>query len=475
MPRTLWWNRASGITVTALLLVTNLLSGCSPVGETKLDAVKRAGELVVLTRNSPTTYYQGPDGPAGIEYDLAKAFAKYLGVSLRIEVPNRSGKIIPMITDNEADFAAAGLSITPDRLKIVRFTPPYQRVSEQLVYRAGTTAPKDIQALQGQPIDVVAGTSYVESLSQLRLLYPHLTWTAVDNTETDDLLLQVKDGKVKFTIADSNIVALNRQFYPELHVAFNLKTPDELAWAFPLSNDSSLYDEAVKFFGEMRKSGEIEHLIERYYGATNHFDPINIAVYIQKIKDALPDYEPLFEEAGKKYGLDWRLLAAMAYQESFWDPEAVSPTGVRGIMMLTQTTADHMDVADRLDPADSILGGAEYIRKMINRMPARIREPDRTWMALAAYNVGINHLEDARIITQRQGGNPDKWNDVRKRLPLLAKYVWYSKTKNGYARGYEPVEYVDRIRTYYDVLVKIDRESRARHHNDALDLKVPAI
>jgi len=475
MPRTLWWGRASGITFGALLLATSLLSGCSPFGESKLAAVKRAGELVVLTRNSPTTYYEGPDGPAGIEYDLAKAFADYLGVSLRMEVPDQFRDIIPMIVNNQADLAAAGLSITPARLKIVRFTPPYQQVREQVIYRAGTKAPKNIEELQGHPIDVVAGTSYVENLAQLKLLYPGLQWTAVDNTETEDLLLHVREGKAQFTIADSNIVALSRQFYPELQVAFDLQQPEELAWAFPLSQDNSLYNEAVKFINDMRRSGELDHLIERYYGAANRFNPINMAAYIQKIKDELPTYEPLFEAAATKYNLDWRLLAAMAYQESFWDPRAVSPTGVRGIMMLTQTTADHMEVADRLNPADSIAGGAQYIRHLIGRLPARIQEPDRTWMALAAYNVGINHLEDARIITQRQGGNPDAWNDVRKRLPLLAKYFWYSKTKHGYARGYEPVEYVNRIRTYYDVLVKMDRERRAGHHNDALQLKAPAI
>ena len=112
---------------------------------------------------------------------------------------------------------------------------------------------------------------------------------------------------------------------------------------------------------------------------------------------------------------------------------------------------------------------------MLNQLPAHIPQPDRTWMALAAYNVGINHLEDARIITQEQGGNPDSWKDVRKRLPLLAMHSWYSKAKYGYARGYEPVEYVKRIRTYYDVLVKIDRETRARGRNDALQLRAPAM
>ncbi len=457
------------------MLVSALLSSCTPFGESKLQMVKKAGEILVLTRNSPTTYYQGPDGPAGIEYDLAKAFAKRLGVSLRIEVADRSRDIVPMIANNQADFAAAGLAVTPDRLKIVRFTPPYQQVRQQLVYRAGTTPPKNLSALQGQALDVVSGSSYIEHLQQLKLLYPSLKWTAVHDAEAEDLLIEVQQKKALFTIADSNIVALSRQFYPELKVAFNLDPPENLAWAFPDSNDNSLYNAAVKFLDDMRRSGELAHLIQRYYGATSSFTPINIAAYREKIKTALPTYEPLFQASGRKYDIDWRLLAAMAYQESFWDPNAVSPTGVRGIMMLTKTTAERLHIADPLNPNSSIDGGAEYIRDIINQLPSHIPEPDRTWMALAAYNVGTSHLEDARIITQQQGGNPDKWKDVRKCLPLLAIHAWYSKTKYGYAHGYEPVEYVKRIRIYYDVLVKMNRERRAREHNDALHIRAPAM
>ncbi len=458
-----------------LVLAVGLLSGCTPFGESKLQMVKKAGELLVLTRNSPTTYYQGPVGPAGIEYDLARAFAKHLGVALRIEVADRSRDIVPMIANNQADFAAAGLAITPDRLKVVRFTPPYQHVYEQLVYRDGTTPPKNLDALQGQVIDVVAGSSYVERLKQLRQRYPGLTWKTVHDAEAEDLLIEVQQKQALFTVADSNIVALNRPFYPDIKVAFNLGPADNLAWAFPISNDNSLYNAAVKFLDHMRRSGKLAALIRRYYSIRESFRPMNIEAYKQKLKTTLPTYKPLFQTFGRKYHIDWRLLAAMAYQESFWDPNAVSPTGVRGMMMLTLPTASNLHIADPFTPAGSIDGGAEYLRDMINQLPSHIPEPDRTWMALAAYNVGINHLEDARILAQKLGGNPDSWKDVRKRLPLLAMHAWYPKTKYGYARGYEPVEYVRRIRIYYNVLVKLDRELRANDRNGALHLRAPAM
>jgi len=450
-------------------------SGCQPADENKLGAVKRSGELVVLTRNSPTTYYEGPNGPTGFEYDLAQAFAKRLGVTLSIKTADRFTDILPMVARGQADFAAAGLTMTAQRAEEVRFTPHYQVIRQQVVHHAKTAPPADVTGLTGRHIEVIDGTSYLERLKLLKPKHPRLTWVTVSNMETEELLLQVQEGLTEITISDSNIVAISRQFSPDLRVAFDLGEPEKLAWAFPPGVDDSLLQEAAHFIEAMRASGELAHLIERHYGAASRFNPINIVAYLQKIETDLPGLKPVFEEAAQRYLLDWRLIAAMSYQESYWDPKAVSPTGVRGIMMLTETTAQDLGISDRLDVRQSVHGGSAYLRKLLDRLPARIPEPDRTWMALAAYNVGYSHLEDARIITQTQGADPDKWNDLKERLPLLAKAAWYTKTKHGYARGYEPVQLVNRIRTYYEVLKKNDNDSRTRHNNDALHLKAPAL
>ena len=461
------------VLVAALLVVG--LSSYPLLFDSKLKAVIRAGELVVVTRNSPTTYYEGPDGPTGIEYDMAKAFADRLGVKLKLVVPPRFSEILSTVVRGQADFAAAGLTVTEQREKLLRFAPQYQEIRQQLVHHMNTPAPTDIKGLVGRHLQVVAGSSYVERLSQLKLLHPNLQWTEVETLSNEELLLQVEQGLLEFTVADSNISAVSRQFHPELRVAFDIKEPEKLAWAFPKSDDDSLYDEAVEFFKELRKSGKLAQLIERYYGAANRFNPINIAVYLQKIDSVLPVYQSLFEATAKENQIDWRLLAAIAYQESFWDPQAISPTGVRGIMMLTEPTAASLGVTDRLDPGQSIEGGARYLRQIIERLPDRIPEPDRTWMALAAYNVGINHLGDARVITLNQGGDADKWKDVQERLPLLANETWYTGTTYGYARGYEAVQFVNRIRTYYETLKKIDDERTAKKKSQALKLKAPAM
>lgn len=160
----------------------------------------------------------------------------------------------------------------------------------------------------------------------------------------------------------------------------------------------------------------------------------------------------MYKNAADKYGLDWKLLAAMGYQESHWNPKAVSPTGVRGIMMLTLQTAGHLGIKNRLDPESSIMGGAKYLDQIRRRFPEELKEPDRTWFAMAAYNVGYYHVIDAQILARKLGKDPNKWLDLQTVLPLLAQKKWYKKTLYGYARGWEPVKYVTNIRRYYDLL-----------------------
>ncbi len=172
----------------------------------------------------------------------------------------------------------------------------------------------------------------------------------------------------------------------------------------------------------------------------------------RRIDQRLPDFRPVFEEAADEYELPADLLAALAYQESHWDPLARSPTGVRGMMMLTQRTAQELGIEDRLDPEQSIRGGARYLRQMHERLDADIPEPDRTYLALASYNIGRGHLLDARRLARELDRDPDRWADMREVLPLLTEERYYRDLRFGYARGYQPVYYVQRIRNYRAVI-----------------------
>lgn len=420
--------------------------------DTLLERIKDNDELVVVTRNAATTYYEGPHGPTGLEYDLAAMFADRLGVRLRLVMPDNFQDILGMVERGEAHIAAAGLTVTPQRQRRVRFGPVYQIITPQFVYRSGTTPPRDLDGLPGV-LEVLAGSSHEERLLELQAEFPDLTWRSNTTQESAELLHLVWEQLIDYTVADSNELAIHQRYYPELRVAFDINEPEQLAWAITAGADDSLYNEAVEFFAGLRASGKLDQLLERHYGHVREFDYVGTRRYMSHIAQRLPEYIPLFEAGAAETALDWRLLAAVGYQESHWNPEAVSPTGVRGLMMLTHNTMRFLGLSDRTDPEQSVLGGARYIRMQKDKLPERITDPDRTWLALAAYNVGYGHLEDARVITQKRGGDPDKWIDVKDSLPLLTQKKWYSQTRHGYARGHEPVRYVENIRSYYDILV----------------------
>ena len=443
--------------------------------ETRLLAAKRAGEITVLTYAGSTSHYETPEGAAGFEYDLAKAFADHLGLRLRVVVAARFADVLSRLLAGEADFAAANITDTADRRQRLRFAPSYYQIRQQVVYRLGDERPTEIEDLVDRDIEVQSGTPSAELLHELKRSHPDLAWTETDDLGPEDHLQLVWEGLLDLTIADSNMVSLNRQYFPELQVAFSLGEPEPVAWAFRKTDDTSLSDAAAEFLKEFRHSGSLAQLVDRYYGPASRSNFINLTVFRARVHNRLPNYQQLLESAGAKYKIDWRLLAALAYQESYWNPNSVSYTGVSGFMMLTRETAAELGIDDRTDVTASIDGGARYFRDLLDRLPARITLPDRLWFALAAYNTGLSHLEDARIFTQEQRGDPDKWTDVRKRLPLLADPKWFTRAKYGYARGEEPVRFVSRVRAYYDVLVKIDDEERARNTTRALKLKAPAI
>ena len=444
---------ALAATVSAIIIVFNVLPAL--LSDTTLEEIISNDELVVLTRNSPTTYYEGPDGPAGLEYDLASLFAEELGVNLRMIAAQNLSQVLAGIENGVAHFAAAGLTITEDRKEFFRFGPPYQEITEQLVYNINNPKPKSLNKLNGT-LEVVAFSSHNERLVQLKKQHDKLSWKENAGVASEELLQLVADNVVDYTIVDSNEFLLNKRFMLDVRAAFDISDPQQLGWLFPKSEDNSLYDKVTEFFEKIRASGELARLISRTYSHTKDFNYVGTMIFRRHVAQRLPAYSKFFQSAAEKHNLDWRLIAAMGYQESHWDPDAVSPTGVRGIMMLTLKTAGDLGIKNRIDPESSITGGAKYFAKNLQRIPESVKEPDRTWMAMAAYNVGYGHLEDARIITEQQGKDPNRWFDVKQSLPLLAKQKWYSKTKHGYARGWEPLQYVENIRSYYDILRWLD-------------------
>ena len=426
-----------------------LLTTCSPRRD-QLSQVQMSGTLRVATVNSPTTYYIGAAGPLGFEYDLAKGLADHLGVRLEMVVAQNPGEAMMMVREGRAQLAAAALAVSTERAKLVRFSRPLLTVVPQLVYRLGQPRPDNLGDLQGR-LKVPRGSVHSELLQRAKSEYPALRWEEAQDEETEELLYQVANGELAYTIANSDIIAIDQRYYPKLRVAFALAASQQLAWAFSPGDDSSLYDAAERYLKAISGT-ELARLRDRYFGHIEQVDYMGAVTLASLVQTRLVRYRKAFEDAARQYELDWRLLAAVGYQESHWDEDAVSPTGVRGLMMLTTDTANFLEVSDREDPEQSILGGARYFRQMLDQLPESIEEPDRTWMGLAAYNIGIGHLLDARALTRELGHDANRWLDVRNSLPLLTQAAWYGKTRHGYARGYETVAYVGNVRTYFDML-----------------------
>lgn len=448
------------------LVITLLLSSCSEYspshkGFTALEQIKQEGVINVLTRSHPTTYHKSREGLTGLEFDLVMLFAKRLDVRVNFIIPDSFADILSGVSSNKADIAAAGLTITDEREKTMRFSSIYQDITEQIIYRSGhNKRPKKFEDLSGGILEVASGTSHIDSLSIVKKEHPELSWVVNSDLDTDALMYLVNEGLIDYTVSDSHQASSLKQYYPKLYSAFNVSKKRELAWALPISKDNSLYDEVNLFFADIKQSEKLKHLLDKYYGDAKNLGYVDNCTFRRHMDKRLPKFKTLFKKEATKQGLDWRLLAAVGYQESHWDPKAISMTGVKGIMMLTKDTADFVGIKDRVNPAQSIQGGALYLKQKRDQIPDRIQEPDRTLLALASYNVGYGHLEDARIITKNRGNDPDKWLDVKQSLPLLAQKKWHSKTKYGYARGKEPVRYVENIRGYYKLLTWLTEENQ---------------
>ena len=445
-----------------LAVVTAGLAACggdhttaadTTVAKSKRDlaAIQADGILRVAVRNAPTTWYIDRRAlQAGPEFDLATAYAKHLGVALEWVERDTVAGVLQAVTTGKADLAASGLTATPQRAERFAFGPSYRAISEQVVCHRDGPRAKSLDDLSKVSLTVAKDSSYAETLAALQAEQAALRFKT-DDVGTEALLRRVWNGKLDCTVADSNIVAINRRYFPELVTDLELANDKSLVWMMA-SDADALQQSITNWADSLAAKNTLAAIEQRYYAPHTEFDFVDMRAFVRRIDERYPKYDSLFDEAGDSHGVDPVLLAAQGYQESHWDADAKSPTGVRGIMMLTRNTAKSLGVDDRLDPEQSIEGGAKYLAKMKTRFSDEVTEPDLTYLALAAYHVGRAHLHDAQKLARARGLSPHAWEDIRQVLPLLSDKSVYPTLKYGYARGHEPVRYVERIQNYEDVL-----------------------
>ncbi|MCO6523911.1 MAG: membrane-bound lytic murein transglycosylase MltF [Candidatus Schmidhempelia sp.] len=430
----------------------------------KLERIQSRKQLRVGMLHSLTPFYinsRSPNKLSGFEFSLLNKYATSQEIELKIITANTLADLIKLLDNNKIDIIAEELKGHNSYQNKVIASIPYHTRIQQLVYRKGETKPYSFDDIKGKVIVPMDSLQSV-LLNKISQNYPNLEWEISTIFNQEELLKLVVSKEIDYTIADSVTIGLMRRIYPSLTVAFTPIEEQPIHWYLSKTEDKSLLDSINQFIKIAQQNGTIEYLEYLYFNYTSDFDYVNTREFIKAIETLLPKYQPFFEKYAEQQQLDWRLIAAMAYQESHWNPEATSPTGVRGIMMLTQKTAEDLGVVDRLNPEQSIYGGVKYLRTLIDRIPNNVPPDERVWYALVAYNMGYSHLLDARQLARHLGKNPDNWIDIKQILPLLNSEKYKPYLKYNGARGYQALHFVNNIQQYYISLVGYQLEKEYR-------------
>ena len=422
----------------------------------KIDAKKR---LDVIILNSPTVYYMGNEREIGFEYELISNYAESIGVDLNLTTVYTISDALEMSRKGIGDITVASITLTPERKKEFKFGPQYYTVQEQLICHKNIfrKSIKNESDLVGVKITVGKDTSYESTMNSLKEKVEGFEFQLTKKYSTGQLLELVNNKKIDCTVADSNIFTLNQRYYPELSRVMILSDRKALSWILR-KGDNSLNESLYKWLNIYERSGKMAELRDYYYSFLSLFDYYDTKVFYKRLKSRLPKYRKNFKAAGKKYNIPWMLLAAQSYQESHWNAKAKSHTGVRGIMMITQSTAKSLGVKNRLNAKDAIYGGAKYLRNIEKRLDKEIKGKSRWYFTLAAYNVGMGHIHDAQSLARKLNKNPYTWSTMKEVLPLLTQKRYYKNLKYGYARGNEPIKYVNAIQRYLTIIMKNERK-----------------
>ncbi|RBP48540.1 transglycosylase SLT domain-containing protein [Arenicella xantha] len=436
------------ILVSALIFLAAVQYYLRPQSQS-LDQVIASGELRVLIADEPDSQYMLNRQHFGFEYDMLSELANDLGVTLSLDVVPY-GELFTLLSSGAGDIAVGGILDSPFVHRVSQPTIPWYQAKTTVIYKRGTQRPKNLKDLQGA--EILAGARYYQ-LKELEAL------NLVDDYRSEyDLFAAVDMGEERFVLS-TNYRALNAKHYmPYLNRSFILPEKVGVVWALPKRYDSALLERINLFLEGALERKLPNKLATSYFKSPNRLSTYDVLAIHRKIKTEFPEYEFAFRKAARRGRLDWQLLAAMAYQESRWSNEAKSPTGVRGIMQLTTETARSLGVDDRLDMSQSIDAAARYVRELKAQLPDDIKEPERTWFAIGAYNAGLKHIRNAYHEAKKRGLDNTKWRSVREVLPTL-----YGEP---FSKGGQAKHYVDRVQIFTDIIRFYDL-----HQRDEVELK----
>lgn len=447
--------------VRFLILLTCLVIFILPLErslpQSQLDKILESGELRVISRNGPATYYEGPDGLTGFGYKMVKGFADQLGVKLVLVDESQSP--LTRLLNGQEDMVAAAITTAEASDLPVRFADPHHKIQFELIRNTNQFIPRE---LAGLDVAITPEMALHPEINAIKREHPEINWIIASTNDQTDLLARVNRGEIPFAVIDSDSFQLHQYSFTNSRIAMTLGNPQDIAWAFANTTDSSLFNQAQSYLRDIKTTGELEKITAEFFQPQEEMNPVDALMLGHHLEQRLLPHLDDMKRAAETYNLDWRMLAAIGYKESQWLTKITSPTGVKGMMMLTKQTAKAMGVADRENPQQAIFGAAKLFRYLLDNQPASIGEDERMHFALASYNQGMGHIADARRLTQKMGGNPDSWQDVREYLPLLSLSQYYRQAKHGYMRGKEPVVFVDKVFDYYKMLIWYEQQTQLR-------------
>jgi membrane-bound lytic murein transglycosylase F len=430
-----------------LMCLVVMLAACS-----RLPPPEAQGELVLGMVAEPVIQFYDGSPAEGYTRDFAQMFADHLGLPVRFVMAANYQELSDWVKAGKVHVAAY-VSAAADNADL-QFSVPIGTRPLWVVKRVDQPGPKTLADLNGLEIHTPVGSA---AGAALKALAPDVLPKLLENSDQDemDIFEDLTQGRIALAAVDELYMQYAANIYPDLQPAVQLPGQRVFAWALPPSGSDALLKKLNAFIVESQQE-RLPKLRDKYFGYIRRLDAVGALAYMSDIQTKLPRYRTHFLKAQESTGIDWRQLAALAYQESKWEPDAVSFTGVRGMMMLTEATASSLGIKNRTDPGQSIEGGSRYLGELMARIPASTPQPDRLWQALAAYNLGLGHVYSGRTLVQGQKKSPDSWFEMKKVLPLLARPHIYQQFKMGRARGGEAVILVENVRSFYEILSNIE-------------------
>lgn len=448
--------------------VAMLCMCCSPDEPDPVDfeTIHKRGELIAITSYSPLSYFVYRGEVMGYEYELLHLLGEYLDIPVRIELAADFEEMIQMLENGEGDLIAYGMTMTSDRKERLAFTNPFnitrqvlvQRKPDQwrqmMLHQIERELIRNPLELSGKTIYVRRGSAYVDRLYNLSNEIGseiHIV-EAEQGVITEELIGRVAEGKINYTVADENIARIKSAFYQNLDVSTAVSLPQHTAWAVRPSSPV-LLDTINQWLEKARSQTDFYVIYNKYYENRRAFRTRYGSDYFPISGGTISPYDSLLQQNARKIGWDWRLLTALVFHESRFDPDARSWAGAMGLMQLMPRTAREFGANDPGDPEQSIAAGVRFLQWLDNYWKEYIEdENERIYFVMASYNVGQGHVQDARRLAEAEGADPDIWHgQVEEYMLKKANPEYYNReeVRFGYASGLEPVSYVRSVFNLY--------------------------